>query len=44
MASFKSSCAIGDTSGQSYKASPIVIYDSRVVPDLKKPHIMTLDS
>ena len=33
-----------DTSGQSYKASTIVIYDSRVVPDLKIPHIMTLDS
>ena len=32
------------TSGQSYKASTIVIYDSRVVPDLKIPHIMTLDS
>ena len=32
------------TSGQSYKASKIVIYDSRVVPDLKIPHIMTLES
>ena len=31
-------------SGQSYKASTIVIYDSRVVPDLKIPHITTLDS
>ena len=30
-------------SGQSYKAPTIVIYDSRVVPDLKLPHIMTLD-
>ena len=29
--------------GQSYKASAIVIYDSIVVPDLKIPHIMTLD-
>ena len=29
--------------GQSYKASKIVIYDSRVVPDLKIPHIMTLE-
>ena len=29
-------------SGQSYKASMIVIYNSRVVPDLKIPHIMTL--
>ena len=28
--------------GQSYKASTIVIYDSRVVPDLKIPHITTL--
>ena len=26
-------------SGQSYKASTIVNYDSRVVPDLKIPHI-----
>ena len=31
-------------SGQSYKASTIVIYDSRVVPDLKIPHITTLES
>ena len=30
--------------GQSYKSSVIVIYDSRVVPDLKIPHITTLDS
>ena len=29
--------------GQSYKASMIVIYDSRFVPDLKIPHITTLD-
>ena len=27
-----------------YKASTIVIYDSRVVPDLKISHITTLDS
>ena len=32
------------TCGQSYKASTIVIYDSRVVPDLKIPHITTLES
>ena len=32
------------SSGQSYKASMIVIYDSRVVPDLKIPHITTLES
>ena len=32
-----------DISGQSYKASAIVIYDSRVVPDLKIPHITTLE-
>ena len=32
------------TSGQSYKASTIVIYDSTVVPDLKIPHITTLES
>ena len=32
------------TSGQSYKASMIVIYDTRVVPDLKIPHITTLES
>ena len=31
------------TSG-SYKASMIVIYDSSVVPDLKIPHITTLES
>ena len=31
-------------SGQSYKASTIVIYDSRVVPDLKIPHITILES
>ena len=30
-------------SGQSYKASTIIIYDSRVVPDLKIPHITTLE-
>ena len=30
-------------SGQSYKDSMIVIYDSRVVPNLKIPHITTLD-
>ena len=30
--------------GQSYKASTIVICDSRVVPDLKIPHITSLDS
>ena len=32
------------TSGQSYKASMIIIYDSRVIPDLKIPHTTTLDS
>ena len=32
------------TCGKSYKASTIVIYDSRVVPDLKIPHITTLES
>ena len=32
------------TCGQSYKASTIVIYHSRVVPDLKIPHITTLES
>ena len=31
-------------SGQSYKASTIIIYASRVVPDLKLPHITTLES
>ena len=34
----------GKTSGQSYIASTIVIYDSRVVPDWKIPHITTLES
>ena len=29
---------------QSYKASKVVIYDSRVVPDLKITHITTLES
>ena len=29
---------------QSYKAFTIIIYDSRVVPDLKIPHITTLES
>ena len=33
-----------NSSGQSYKASTIVIYASRVVPDLKIPHITTLES
>ena len=33
-----------DTSGQSYKASTIVIYDFRIVPDLKIPYFTTLDS
>ena len=32
------------TCGQYYKASMIVIYDTRVVPDLKIPHITTLKS
>ena len=32
------------TSGQSYTDSTIVNYDSRVVPDLKIPHITTLES
>ena len=32
------------SSGQYYKTSTIVIYDSRVVPDLKLPHITTLES
>ena len=31
-------------SGQAYKGSTIVNYDSRVVPDLKIPHITTLGS
>ena len=35
---------IAQISGQSYKASTIVIYDSRVVPDLKIPHITPLES
>ena len=32
------------SSGQSYNAPTIVVYDSRVVFDLKLPHIMTLES
>ena len=35
---------MADLSGQYYKTSTIVIYDSRVVPDLKLPHITTLES
>ena len=35
---------LGPICGQYYKASMIVIYDSRVVPDLKIPHITILDS
>ena len=31
-------------SGQSYKTSTIVIYDSRVIPDWKILHITTLES
>ena len=31
------------TCGQSYNASTILIYNSRVIPDLKIPHITTLD-
>ena len=32
------------TSGQSYKAPTIVIYNSIVISDLKLPHITTLES
>ena len=31
-------------SSQSYKASTIINYNSRVVPDWKIPHILTLES
>ena len=31
-------------SGQSYKQFTLVNYDFRVVPELKIPHIMTLES
>ena len=34
----------GANSGQSYKHFTIINYDSRVVPDLKIPHITTLES
>ena len=40
---FRQGCLSTKSSGQSYKASMIVIYDSRVIPDLKIPHIMTLE-
>ena len=33
-----------DLCGQSYKHFTLVNYDSRVVPDLKIPHITTLES
>jgi len=36
--------SISVTSGQSYKHFTIVKYDSRVIPDLKLPHITTLES
>ena len=32
------------TSDQTYKHFMLVNYDSRVVPDMKIPHIMTLES
>ena len=32
------------TCDQSYKQFTLVIYDSRVIPDLKVPHITTLDT
>ena len=35
---------LSSISGQSYKASMLVKYDSRVVPDWKIPHIMTIES
>ena len=34
----------GAISGQSYKHFTLVNYDSRVIPDLKIPHITTLES
>ena len=37
---FANHCSL---SGQSYKATTIVNYDSRVLPDLKIPHITTLE-
>ena len=40
---FKQQRKLKNKGGQSYKDSTIVIYDSRVLPDLKMPHIMTLD-
>ena len=42
--SFRYQSLLFKTCGQSYKASTIVIYASRVVPDLKIPHITTLES
>ena len=41
--SFLLSSSCEHLSGQSYKASTILIYDSRVIPDLIIPHVMTLD-
>ena len=37
-------CSGFEPNGQSYKQFTIVNYDSRVVPDLKLPHITTLES
>ena len=39
-----SKCVLPYNSGQSYKGSTIVNYNSRVVPDLKIPYITTLES
>ena len=39
-----SKCVLPYYSGQSYKGSTIVNYNSRVVPDLKIPYITTLES
>ena len=44
LGSFRYQSLLFKTCGQSYKASTIVIYASRVVPDLKIPHITTLES
>ena len=43
-ASFTRHSYSAEACGQSYKTSTIVIYDSRVVPDLKLPNISTLES
>ena len=40
----QATCDVCQSSGQSYKQFTLINYESRVVPDWKIPHIMTLES